>query len=141
MFELETRECEYHTLPISADHFQHTNGFSGKLSMISRCVGLSDGCGDTGSFSWGVVFEEITRYSIQGLSVRPSFVLSFFLSVGCLRQFRRDELTRSREVLVLPITFCPTFHSPNRIFVKRSKISFSNRIFETVENIFLQPNL
>jgi cytochrome c oxidase assembly protein Cox11 len=51
------------------------------------------------TLSWGVVFEEITRDSIQYIicpsSIRHSFVVPYF---RCLRQFTLDEFSFSRNI-------------------------------------------
>jgi hypothetical protein len=60
-------------------------------------------------FSRGVVFEEITRYSIQASSVRHSFVLSSFLCVGCLRQFTRDEFIRTLKRCIRRSTYLTVY--------------------------------
>jgi hypothetical protein len=83
------------------DHVLKDLSFEIKQGQTVGFVGPSGWCVFSDiCLSWGVVFQEITRYSIQALSVRVSFVVSSFRCVGCLRQFTRDEFgfCTSRDV-------------------------------------------
>jgi hypothetical protein len=55
-------------------------------TLISRCSCFPSFF-ESVNFSWGVVFEEITRYSIQDLSVRVSFFLSVCRECGVIEKW------------------------------------------------------